>query len=116
MNYDNFFYPAEDLDESKKFYNEVLELPIKFDFSQKGMIAFNVGNEEAAIIIKDKQKFPDIQPSVWIEVENVQTTYEKLLKKNVKFRSKPFKIPTGWVVELYDPSGNIIGITDYNTE
>lgn len=48
MNYDNFFLPAEDFEKSKHFFAEILGLEIKFDFSSMGMIAFKVGNEEAA--------------------------------------------------------------------
>lgn len=114
MNYDNFFYPAENLEESKKFYAEILGLPIKFDFSQQGMIAFKVGEEEPAIILKDKNKFPEVKPSIWLEVDNVRTSYEELLAKGVEFLSEPFKIRTGWAVEFYDPSRNVIGITDYD--
>jgi predicted enzyme related to lactoylglutathione lyase len=61
-NYDNFFFPAEDFEESKKFYSEVLGLPVKFDFSDYGMIAFKVGKEEPAIILKDKKRFPNAKP------------------------------------------------------
>ena len=58
-NYDNLFLPAENLEESKKFYADVLGLPIKFEFANQGMVAFKVGNEEPAIILKDKNKFPN---------------------------------------------------------
>ncbi len=114
--YDNFFFPSDNLMDSKKFYSEVLGLSIKFDFSPQGMIAFKVGEEEPAIIIKDKSKFPDTQPSIWIEVENVKRLYADLRKKGVHFLSEPFKIRTGWAVEFTDPSGNLLGITDYNKE
>ncbi len=116
MKYDNFFYPAEDFEESKKFYAETLGLSVKFDFSQQGMIAFQVGDEGAAIILKDKRVFPTIKPTVWLEVDNVREEYEKLLDKGVKFLSVPFKIRTGWAVEFCDPSGNVIGLTDYRVE
>jgi len=56
--YDNFFVPATDLKKAKKFYHDVLELPVKFDFSEKGMMAFQVGNQEPAIIVTDTSKFP----------------------------------------------------------
>jgi len=110
---DNFFFPSDNLELSKKFYSEVLGLPIKFDFSQQGMIAFKVGEEEPSIIIKDRNKFPKAQPSVWIEVDNVKQLYSDLQKKGVKFLSEPFKIKTGWAVEFTDPSGNLLGFTDY---
>ncbi|MDR0797021.1 MAG: hypothetical protein LBE79_13390 [Tannerella sp.] len=50
MNYDNFFFPADNLEESKKFYTETLGLPVKFDFSQQGMIAFKVGCKKCYIL------------------------------------------------------------------
>jgi predicted enzyme related to lactoylglutathione lyase len=113
IKYDNFFFPSDNLKDSKKFYSEVLGLPVKFDFGQQGMVAFKVGDEEPAIIIKDKNKFPNAKPSVWLEVENVRLLYPELMKKGVKFLSEPFKIHTGWVVEFTDPSENLLGITDY---
>ncbi len=112
--FDNFFYPANDFEASKRFYADVLGLPVKFDFSQFGMIAFKVGDDEPAIILKDKTKFAAAQPCVWIEVENVKTLYDELKSKGVNFLSEPFQIKTGWSVELKDPSGNILGFTDYN--
>ena len=35
MNYDNFFFPTDDLAVAKRFYQETLGLPVKFDFSEK---------------------------------------------------------------------------------
>lgn len=113
-NYDNFFLPSNDMEESKKFYTEVLELPVKFNFSDIGMISYNVGNEEPAIILKDTSKFPDMKPTIWFEVECVKETYKKLKSKGVSFISEPFRIKTGWAAEFTDPSGNRLGITDYD--
>jgi len=61
-NYDNFFFPSDNFEASKKFYSETLGLSTKFYFSQHGMTALKVGEEEPAIIIKDKSKFPNAQP------------------------------------------------------
>jgi predicted enzyme related to lactoylglutathione lyase len=112
-NYDNLFLPAENFEESKKFYSEILGLETKFEFAAQGMVAFKVGNEETAIILKDKTKFPDVKPTIWIEVDDVKELYSQLKLKGVKFLSEPFKIRTGWAVEFIDPSGNNLGITDY---
>ena len=86
-NFDNFFFPSNDLEESKKFYSEILGLQTKFDFSPQGMIAFKVGDEEPAIILKDKNKFPNTKPALWIEVENVKELFLKLKTKGVRFLS-----------------------------
>ncbi len=115
-NYDNLFLPAEGIEESKSFYTNTLGLSVKFEFTNQGMVAFKIGNEEPAIILKDKKKFPTAKPTIWIEVENVKNTYELLLDKGVVFLSKPFQIRTGWAVEFQDPAGNQLGITDYITD
>lgn len=116
LNYDNFFLPIEDSEESKLFYTETLSLQKKFEFEAEGMIAFSVGNEEPAIILKDKKKFPNAKPTIWIEARNVNSLYRKMTDKGMKFLMKPFRICTGWAVEFNDPSGNRLGFTDYIKE
>jgi predicted enzyme related to lactoylglutathione lyase len=114
--YDNYFLGAEDIEKSRKFYENILGLSLKFDFSDKGMVAFKVGSEEPAIILKDLNKFPEVKPTVWFVVEDVETEYQKLKGKGVNFLSEPFEILTGMAVEFEDPSGNKLGITDYTKQ
>ena len=112
--YDNFFLPVDDMEEAEKYYSEILGLSMKFQFGNIGMTAFNVGNEEPAIILKDRKMYEDMKPTIWFTVDNVIEEYENLLKKGVGFLSKPFKIKTGMAVEFHDPFGNRLGITDYS--
>jgi len=112
--YDNLFLPAKNIEESKHFYNRILGLSVKFEFPQQGMVAYNVGNEEPAIILKDISLYPSFQPTIWFEVENVKEAYEKLKNEDVAFLSEPIQIRTGYAVEFLDPSSNRLGITDYN--
>jgi predicted enzyme related to lactoylglutathione lyase len=112
--YDNFFLPADNLEKAKEFYQKVLGLSVKFDFTDRGMIAFKVGDQEPAIILKDLKKFPDTKPTIWFVVDDVKEEYAKLIKKGVKFLSSPFNIPTGLAVEFEDIFGNRLGITDYS--
>jgi len=112
--YDNFFLGVTDIEQGKKYYKDVLGLTLKFDFIDKGMIAFNVGEQEPAIILKDLKSFPDIKPTIWFVVDDVKKEYENLKKKEVNFISEPFKILTGMAVEFEDPFGNRLGITDYS--
>ena len=113
-NYDNFFMGVSNLEEARKYYENILGLQLKFDFSKKGMVAFNVGDEEPAIILKDENVFPNIKPTIWFEVENVGSEYNKFKERGVKFLSEPFQIMTGMAVEFEDPFGNKLGITDYS--
>lgn len=114
-NYDNFFLGVNNLSKAKEYYENTLGLKLKFDFSSKGMLAFNVGDLEPAIILKDKNIFKDIKPTIWFQVENVEKEYAKLLQSGVVFLSRPFKIQTGMAVEFEDPFGNRLGITDYSS-
>ena len=50
--------------EAKRYYEEILGLKKKFDFSNKGMVAYNIGNEEPAIILKDKNKFEKLNKNI----------------------------------------------------
>ena len=111
--YDNFFLPIDNMDAAKDFYGKTLGLKLKFDFSEIGMTAFSVGTEEAAIILKDKYKFPDAKPVIWFVVDDVAKSYKELKGTGLAFLSEPYKIRTGNAVEFEDPFGNRLGITDY---
>ncbi len=113
-NYDNFFLPVENMEEAKQYYGNVLGLKMKFDFSDKGMVAYNIGDEEPAVILKDKNKFKNLKPTIWFEVADVMAEYEKMKEKGIVFLSEPFKINTGYAAEFEDPFGNRLGITDYS--
>ena len=111
--YDNFFLPVNNLEEAKDFYQNVLGLHLKFDFSEKGMVAFHVGNEEPAIILRDVHRFPETKPTIWFQVDRVEEEYARLSKSGVSFMGKPYRIGTGTAVEFEDTNGNRLGITDY---
>ena len=111
--YDNYFLPVDNMEEAKRYYEDILGLEKKFDFSDKGMVAYNVGDEEPAIILKDKNKFKDLKSTIWFEVENVEVSYKEMKEKGICFLSEPFKIGTGNAVEFEDSYGNRLGITDY---
>ena len=112
--YDNFFLPSGDLKKGKEFYHDVLGLSIKFDFSDMGMVAFKIGENEPAIILKDINKFPEAKPTIWFVVDNVLEEFKRLTAKGLQFLSEPFEIHTGMAVEFQDPFGNRLGITDYS--
>ncbi|RBQ23000.1 hypothetical protein ALNOE001_12760 [Candidatus Methanobinarius endosymbioticus] len=93
---------------------KMLGLELKFDFSEKGMVDYNVGESETGIILKDKNVFKDMKPTIGFVVDDVKKEYEKISKKGIKFLSESFEIGTGTSVEFEDPYGNRFGITDYD--
>ncbi len=112
-NYDNFFLPAADLEKAKLFYGATLGLSTKFDFPDKGMVAFKVGTNEPAIILSNRE---NVKPTIWFTVDNVLQAYVTLKEKGVLFLSEPFAIMTGLAVEFNDPFGNKLGLTDYSKQ
>ena len=110
-NYDNFFLLATDLTSAREFYADTLGLFVKFDFSARGLLAFRVGDEEAAIILRSHA---NVKPAILFEVDDVRAAYSELKEKSVKFLSEPYEINTGLAVEFEDPFGNRLGITDYS--
>ncbi len=116
MEYDNFFLPVDDMEQAKQYYEKALGLKMKFNFADMGMVAYNVGEEEPAIILKDKNIFKDMKPTIWFVVDNVKEEYKEMKEKGIDFLSEPYKIKTGIAVEFEDPFGNRLGITDYTEE
>ncbi len=110
-NYDNFFLPATDLTSARAFYADTLGLSVKFDFSARGLLAFRVGDKEAAIILRSHT---DTKAAILFEVDDVRVAYSELKEKGMKFLSEPYEINTGLAVEFEDPFGNRLGITDYS--
>ena len=53
------------------------------------MVAYNIGNEEPAIILKDKNKFENLKPTIWYEEEG-HTIISKGTK-NIKYYVKDFE-------------------------
>jgi predicted enzyme related to lactoylglutathione lyase len=102
------------MEAARHFYGSQLGLPLKFDFSDQGMLAFKVGAEEPAIILKDAAKFPAVKPTIWFEVENVLDTCQGLKEKGIVFLSEPFQIRTNLAVEFEDPFSNRLELTDYS--
>ncbi len=110
-NYDNFILPANDLQKGKEFYQGTLGFPVKFDFTDIGMTAFKVGEQEPAIILSTN---PATKPAIWFVVDNVMQKFKELQSKGVTFCKEPFLIKTGWAAEFEDPFGNRLAITDYS--
>jgi predicted enzyme related to lactoylglutathione lyase len=50
---------------------------------------------------------------VWFEVPDARVAAEELATRGAPLCAPPFSIGTGWVVEVTDPWGNVLGFTDY---
>jgi len=113
---DNVFLAVGDLARARDFYLEKLGLSLKFEEPQMGMAAFLLGPDEPGLFIRASalaDSPPRSTPRVWLEVADARAAAEELRRRGVEALAEPFEVRTGWTVEIADPWGNVIGLTDY---
>jgi predicted enzyme related to lactoylglutathione lyase len=113
---DNVLVPVGDLDAAVEFYAGVLGLPVKFTLPEQGIAVFDVGGEVAGVMARTDPRAGESGLSgmrLWLEVLDVQAAVGELGERGVEMLSAPFEVGTGWSVEIADPWGNVIGLTDY---
>ncbi|WP_062992810.1 VOC family protein [Nocardia anaemiae] len=113
---DNVLVPVGDLDAAVSFYGDVLGLAVKFTLPEQGIAVFDVGGEVAGVMAR-------VDPSagaaglsgmrLWLEVPDASAAAAELQGCGVRVVTAPFEVGTGWSVEVSDPWGNVIGLTDY---
>jgi predicted enzyme related to lactoylglutathione lyase len=50
---------------------------------------------------------------VWLEVKDARAAAAALRQRGASILGQPMEIVTGWAVEVADPWGNVLGLTDY---
>jgi predicted enzyme related to lactoylglutathione lyase len=110
---DNVFLEVGDLEEAARFYRDVLGLPIAKRFDAMGTILFQVGAETPGLGVRAVSVPRVGAQKIWFEVADARAAATELRVAGVSLLAPPMLIPTGYVVEVVDPWGNIIGLTDY---
>jgi predicted enzyme related to lactoylglutathione lyase len=113
---DNIMLAVGDLDEARAFYESTLGLPVKFAVPQAGVVGYRLGDEEPGLMIRVQglpPSPPRDTPRVWLEVKDARAAAKALRAKGARILGEPMEILTGWAVELADPWGNVLGMTDY---
>jgi predicted enzyme related to lactoylglutathione lyase len=100
---DNVLHAVGDLEEAKRFYGARLGLTLKFEVAAAGIALYRIGDAEPGLLIRRQEPAP---PRVWLEVADAREAARQ-------FGGEAREINTGWLVEIADPCGNIIGLTDY---
>ncbi len=114
---DNVLLAVGDVEEARRFYGEILGLPVKFDFAQRGILGFRLGEEEPGLVVREMGTVasagPRETPKVWLEVPDIGPVVGALRELGIEPLGPPAELPTGDCVEIADPWGNVIGFTDY---
>lgn len=113
---DNVLLAVGDFEPALDFYGGKLGLPLKFQLEVLGIACFRLGPEEPGLLIQVhpvQAREPRESLRVWLEVRDARAAAAELRARGVTPLAEPFEVATGWTVELADPWGNVIGLTDY---
>jgi predicted enzyme related to lactoylglutathione lyase len=104
---DNVLLDVGDLEVARGFYGGRLGLGVKFDFPEAGVVGFRLRAGDVPL------GPPRPSPRLWLEVPDARAAGATLTAAGVTLVAEPTELRTGWVVEVADPWGNVIGLTDY---
>jgi hypothetical protein len=80
------------------------------------LIAYRLGAGEPALLLRASQlprSSARETPRVWLVVLDARAAAERLASAGIAPLAPAREIFTGWVVEVADPWGNVVGFTDY---
>ncbi|MDD3454936.1 MAG: VOC family protein [Methanobacteriales archaeon] len=107
---------VDDMDESIKFYTEVMGFKIdsQYNLGSKGMITLLKGEGETMIeLIKNPVDEPGLF-CIGMEVENLKAKIEELKSKGAKVTMEPTPITVGLLAFIEDPNKARIALIQHN--
>ncbi|MEO6796277.1 MAG: VOC family protein [Candidatus Dormibacter sp.] len=113
---DNIMLAVGDLGQARAFYETTLGLPVKFAVPQAGIVGYRLGPDEPGLMIRLQAMPPSAPrdtPRIWLEVRDARQATAALRERGARILNEPMEILTGWAVEVSDPWGNVLGLTDY---
>jgi predicted enzyme related to lactoylglutathione lyase len=113
---DNLLLDVGDLQAARAFYGGKLGLGVKFDFPEAGIVGFRLGDEEPGLVVRAADvppAPPRSSPRLWLEVPDARAAGAALAAAGVAALGEPRELRTGWLVEVADPWGHVVGLTDY---
>ena len=116
---DNVLVAVGDFEVALDFYAGSLGLPLKFQIPALGIACFKLGPEAPGLLVRAgavHARNPRETPRLWLEVRDARAAAAELRAREVTVVDEPFEVATGWTVEVADPWGNVIGLTDYTKD
>ncbi|MFD4524531.1 VOC family protein [Streptomyces sp. NPDC058470] len=118
LGFDNVLLPVGNLDEAVSFY-ERAGFPVAFRLDEAGIALLKVGKETPGLLLRLDEELSRRAPvwasvRVWLEVRDARAVAGMLVAAGVETLDAPFPGATGWTVEIADPWGNVVGLTDYS--
>src|SRR5262245_31744878 len=79
----------------------------------RGIALFSIGNETVGLLARVAPQTSSGGMRVWLEVADARAAATVLSGRGLSPLRDPFETATGWTVEVSDPWGNVVGLTDY---
>ena len=105
---------VRDWESACDFYENVLELPVKYKEPALGWAKFNIGGpslglERVAVDDQDGAELVGRFVGISLQVDDIDAGYKKLSEKGVEFIEPPTKQDWGGTLAHFkDPAGNIL--------
>ncbi|MET7680192.1 VOC family protein [Streptomyces sp. NPDC005423] len=117
LGFDNVLLPVGDLAEAVGFY-ERAGFAVGFRLDEAGIAILKVGGETPGVLLRQEEGLshrppPWCPPRLWLEVPDARLAGRKLGAAGIELLDAPLSVSTGWVVEVADPWGNVVGFADY---
>jgi predicted enzyme related to lactoylglutathione lyase len=116
---DNLLFAVGNLERALAFYRDQLGLPVKFAFPEVGIVGFRLGADHSGLILRQQEGLPEAAPRptprAWLVVADARAADAALRAAGLTPLAPPFAVRTGWTVEVADPWGNVLGLTDYTS-
>ena len=116
---DNILFAVGDLERALDFYRDRLGLPLRFAVPERGIVGFGLGAGGVGLLLRQQplaEAEPRPTPRAWLVVRDARAADAELRAAGVVPLGPPFAVRTGWTVELADPWGNVLGLTDYSRQ
>jgi len=107
---DSIMFHVSNLEESAKFYQNILGLRQVWTDQEQGMIGFSFQESDSEIVIHSDPNLPN--PSFSFLVRNVEKLCDDYKKKGYRIVKAPFEVRCGKFAVLADPDGNELPIID----
>ncbi|MFF7332926.1 VOC family protein [Streptomyces sp. NPDC090306] len=117
LGFDNVLLPVGDLGVAVDFYERV-GFTVGFRVDEAGIASLKVGGETPGLLLRVEEGLAQRVPPwpatrVWLEVPDARAAGREVTDAGVPLLDEPMSTATGWTVEIADPWGNVVGLTDY---
>ena|GEM_PF-580613 len=104
-----------DLDAAVVHYGGALGLPLRLRQDDSGTAVFSAGPEARGIVVRlSAPGGSGFVSRVWLEVGDARAAAEEVRARGASQVTAPVQTDTGWIVEVTDPWGNVVGLADYS--